>query len=177
VAENLLKQDFQAEKPNEKWCGDSTYIATDEGWLYAAGIIDLCDRTCVGLTFSERHTKELMIKALDNAKRSYRPKEGLIFHSDRGTQYASNEYKAKLKKYGMIQSMSRSGKPCDNAPMESFWSTVKLGCIEGERFTTRKAAIKAVFEYVFGFYNNHRYHTSIGLETPKQYRERMLKTG
>jgi len=177
VAENLLNQDFEAAKPNEKWCGDSTFIATDEGWLYAVGILDLCDRTCVGLTFSERHTKELMLRALDDAKKAYRPKKGLIFHSDRGVQYASNEYKAKLKKYGMVQSMSRSGNPYDNAPMESFWSTVKLGCVEGVRFRTRKEAMKAIFEYVFGFYNTHRYHTSIGLEVPEQYRKRLLEAG
>lgn len=176
VADNLLKQDFSATKPNEKWCGDSTYIATDEGWLYAAGIIDLCDRTCVGLSFSAKHTWELMTKALDDAKREYRPRKGLIFHSDRGVQYASNEYKKKLKKYKMVQSMSRSGVPYDNAAMESFWATVKTGCVEGVRFKTRKAAINAIFEYVFGFYNTKRYHTALGLETPKQYRESLLKS-
>jgi putative transposase len=176
VAENLLNQDFTAVKPNEKWCGDSTYIATDEGWLYSAGIIDLCDRTCVGLTFSSRHTGELMIKALTDAKREYRPKEGLIFHSDRGVQYASNDYKDKLKQYGMEQSMSRSGVPYDNAAMESFWATVKTGCVNGVRFKTRKEAIDTIFEYVFGFYNTRRYHTSLGLETPKRYRENLLKS-
>lgn len=176
VAENLLKQDFAASKPNEKWCGDSTYIATDEGWLYAAGIIDLCDKTCVGLTFSARHTQELMIRALDDAKRRYRPGKGLLFHSDRGVQYASNEYKSRLVKYGMIQSMSRSGVPYDNAVMESFWSTVKLGCIEGIRFKTRREAIKAIFEYVFGFYNTRRYHSSIGYKTPMEYRQSLIKS-
>ena len=176
AAFNLLNQDFSAARPNEKWCADSTYIATDEGWLYAAGIIDLCDRTCVGLTFSEKHTQELMIRALDDARREYRPKNGLIFHSDRGIQYAANEYKKRLEKYGMIQSMSRSGVPYDNAAMESFWATVKLGCVIDERFRTRKAAMEAVFEYVFGFYNTQRYHTGIGLETPKRYRELLLSS-
>lgn len=177
VADNLLSQNFSAARPNEKWCGDSTYIATDEGWLYAAGIIDLCDRTCVGLTFSEKHTQELMTRALDNARREYRPKGGLIFHSDRGIQYAANDYKDRLRKYGMVQSMSRSGVPYDNAVMESFWATVKIGCVIDERFKTRKAAMKAIFEYVFGFYNTQRYHTAIGLETPKRYRESLLETG
>ena len=175
VAENLLKQDFTADKPNQKWCGDSTYIWTDQGWLYVAGIIDLCDKTCVGLTFSERHTQELMIEALDNAKREYRPGIGTIFHSDRGVQYASNAYKKKLEQYGMIQSMSRSGNPYDNAAIESFWGTVKTGCVFGERFRTRKAAIKAIFEYVFGFYNTRRYHSAIGLMVPLIYREALLK--
>lgn len=176
VADNLLKQDFMAELPNQKWCGDSTYIWTEEGWLYAAGIIDLCDRTCVGLSFSERHTQELMLNCLTSAYREYRPKAGLLFHSDRGVQYAANSYKEKLRSYSMIQSMSRSGEPYDNAAMESFWSTVKTGCIFGERFKTKKAAKRAIFEYVFGFYNTHRYHSGIGLEIPIKYRKRLLKT-
>lgn len=176
VAENILKQDFEAKKPNEKWCGDSTYIATDEGWLYVAGIIDLCDKTCVGMSFGNLHTKELMVKALEESYNKYKPEAGLIFHSDRGVQYASNAYKKKLKEYKMVQSMSRSGVPYDNAAMESFWSTVKTGCVYGVRFKTRKEAIKAIFEYVFGFYNTRRYHTSLGLETPLEHRKKMLKT-
>ena len=100
------------------------------------------------------------------------PEPGCIFHSDRGVQYASNAYKDALKKKGMIQSMSRSGVPYDNAPMESFWSTVKVGCVYGKRFRTKKEAKKAIFQYVFGFYNTHRYHTSNGLETPIEYYER-----
>jgi len=174
VAENLLKRKFTAEKPNEKWCGDSTYIRTDEGWLYVAGIIDLCDKTCVGLTFSERHTQELMTGALEDAVRLWRPAAGLLFHSDRGVQYASNGYKRKLEQYQMIQSMSRSGNPYDNAAMESFWSTVKLGCVEGMRFRTRKQAKQAIYEYVFGFYNTHRIHTSIGLVAPIVYRKSLM---
>lgn len=176
VAENILNREFKAARPNEKWCGDSTYISTDEGWLYVAGIIDLCDKTCVGLTFSNLHTKELMVKALDEAYKKYRPQAGLLFHSDRGVQYASNAYKEKLKVYRMVQSMSESGNPYDNAAMESFWSTVKNGCVYGVRFKTRKEAIKTIFEYVFGFYNTRRYHTSLGLETPLEYRQKMLKS-
>lgn len=176
VAENVLKRDFTAAKPNEKWCSDSTYIWTDEGWLYAVGILDMCDRSCVGLTFSKRHTKELMVKVVEEACREHRPKAGLIFHSDRGVQYASNDFKAVLKKRGMVQSMSRSGDPYDNAVMESFWDTVKTGCIFDERFRTRKEAAKVVYEYVFGFYNTRRYHSGIGLEVPNDYRKRMLHT-
>ena len=172
VAENILDRNFEAAKPNEKWCGDSTYIYTDEGWLYVAGIIDLCGRVCVGLAFSERHTQELMLDCFDQACKKYRPQAGCIFHSDRGVQYASNAYKDALKRKGMIQSMSRSGVPYDNAPMESFWSTVKVGCVYGKRFRTKKEAIKTIFQYVFGFYNTHRYHTSNGLETPRAYYEK-----
>ena len=174
VAENILNREFNAEKPNQKWCGDSTYIHTDEGWLYAAGIIDLCAKDCVGLSFSERHTQDLMIEALKQAYKKHKPNAGLLFHSDRGVQYASNAYKKQLKEYKMIQSMSRSGVPYDNAPMESFWSTVKTGCVLGRRFRTKQEAILTIFEYVFGFYNTHRYHTSIGLEIPNNYRAKML---
>ena len=172
VADNILARDFEAAKPNQKWCGDSTYIYTDEGWLYAAGILDLCGRVCIGLSFSDRHTQELMLESFEQACKKYRPEPGCIFHSDRGVQYASNAYKDALKKKGMIQSMSRSGVPYDNAPMESFWSTVKVGCVYGKRFRTKKEAKKAIFQYVFGFYNTHRYHTSNGLETPIEYYER-----
>lgn len=176
VAENVLDRDFEAEKPNQKWCGDSTYIYTDEGWLYAAGILDLCGRLCVGLSFSDRHTQELMLESFEEACKTYRPQPGCIFHSDRGVQYASNAYKDALKQKGMIQSMSRSGVPYDNAPMESFWSTVKVGCVYGKRFRTKKQARKEIFQYVFGFYNTHRYHTSNGLETPAEYYENHRNT-
>lgn len=176
VCENILNRDFNAEKPNQKWCGDSTYIYTEEGWLYAAGIIDLCSRDCVGLSFSSKHTQELMLEALNTAYREYKPNKGLIFHSDRGVQYASNAYKKQLKAYGMEQSMSRSGVPYDNAPMESFWSTVKFGCILGRKFKTRKEAEQAVFEYVFGFYNTRRYHSNNGYVAPSVHRANMLKT-
>ena len=172
VADNILDRDFEAQEPNQKWCGDSTYVGTDEGWLYAAGILDLCGRICVGLSFSDRHTQELMLDCYDQACKKYRPKPGCIFHSDRGVQYASNAYKDALKKKGMIQSMSRSGVPYDNAPMESFWSTVKIGCVYGKRFRTKEEAKKAIFQYVFGFYNTRRYHTSNGLETPVEYYEK-----
>lgn len=172
VAENILDRKFEADRPNQKWCGDSTYIYTDEGWLYAAGILDLCGRICIGLSFSDRHTQELMLESFDQACKKYKPKPGCIFHSDRGVQYASNAYKNALKKKKMVQSMSRSGVPYDNAPMESFWSTVKVGCVYGKRFRTKKQAEKEIFQYVFGFYNTHRYHTSNGLDTPKEYYEK-----
>ena len=174
IADNLLDREFKAEKPNQKWCGDSTYIWTDEGWLYAAALIDLCDKSCVGLSFSRNHTQDLMIKTLEDAVKEHRPPTGLLHHTDRGVQYASNAYKKKLKDYGMIQSMSRSGVPYDNAPMESFWATVKIGCVLGRRFKTRKQAEITIFNYVFGFYNTHRYHSAIGYEIPLKLRRKML---
>lgn len=175
VAENLLNREFDAEQPNQRWCSDSTYIWTDEGWLYACGILDLCGRGCVGMTFSERHTQDLMITALHQACKKYRPEKGLLFHSDRGVQYAATAFKAELAKYGMIQSMSRTGVPYDNAPMESFWSTVKAGCVFGRKFRTRHEAEMAVFQYVFGFYNTRRYHTTNALMTPNEYRKQHEK--
>lgn len=176
VADNILNREFEAAEPNQKWCGDSTYIYTDEGWLYSAGILDLCGRLCIGLSFSDRHTQELMIESFEQACKKYKPKSGCIFHSDRGVQYASNAYKEALKKKGMIQSMSRSGVPYDNAPMESFWSTVKIGCVYGKRFRTKEEAKRTIFQYVFGYYNTRRYHTSNNLETPKEYYENHIKT-
>ena len=175
VAENLLNREFEAKRPNQKWCGDSTYIWTDEGWLYASGIIDLCGRGCVGLSFSERHTQELMISTLRQAQGKYKPEKGLLFHSDRGVQYAATAFKAELAKYGMIQSMSRTGVPYDNAPMESFWSTVKAGCVHGRKFRTRHEAEMTIFQYVFGFYNTRRYHTTNALMTPNEYRKQREK--
>lgn len=174
VAENLLKRNFKASVPNEKWCGDSTYISTDEGWLYVSAIIDLCDKTCVGMEFSSRHTQELMVGTLRAAVKEHKPMKGMLFHSDRGVQYASNSFKAELKKNGIIQSMSYSGDPYDNAAMESFWATVKTGCVFGRRFKTKKEAQQVIFEYVFGFYNTHRYHSAIGYEKPTEYRQRLL---
>lgn len=176
LASNLLEQDFTANGPNEVWCGDSTYIATDEGWLYVAGIIDLCDRSCVGLSFGVRHTQELMIKVLEDAKGRHRPKPGLLFHSDRGVQYAATAYQRRLGEYGMVQSMSRAGNPYDNAPMESFWATVKKAVVSDVRFRTREEARRVIFEYVFGFYNTHRLHSAIGYQTPLARRLALLDT-
>ena len=175
VAKNILNQEFTVAEPNKVWCGDSTFIPTDEGFLYAAALIDLCDKSCVGLSAGDRHTQELMLNALDNAYREHKPAPGLLHHSDRGVQYASNDYKSRLKHYGMVQSMSNSGVPYDNAPMESFWATVKIGCIHGRRFRTKSEAIKAIYEYIYGFYNTRRYHTSIGMEIPNVYRKKLLK--
>lgn len=174
VAENLLKREFKASRPNEKWCGDSTYISTEEGWLYVSAIIDLCDRSCVGLSFSSRHTQELMLETLRMGIKEHKPGRGTVFHSDRGVQYASNSFKEELRRNGMLQSMSKSGDPYDNAAMESFWSTVKTGCVYGRRFKTRKEARQTIFEYVYGFYNTRRYHSAIGYEKPLEYRRKLL---
>lgn len=175
VADNILNRDFTADAPNKKWVGDSTFLDSDEGWTYASAVLDLFGKRCIGLSFNDRHTQELMLESFQQACKKYRPEPGCIFHSDRGVQYASNAFKEALKEKGMIQSMSRSGVPYDNAAMESFWATVKIGCIYGKRFRTKEEVKKAVFQYVFGFYNTKRYHTANGLKTPDEYYENNRK--
>jgi len=169
VAENILNRDFTVDKPNEKMVSDITYLWTDEGWLYIASIMDLCGQKIVGLSMSERMTKELVINALNNGyQRMGRPR-GVILHSDRGSQYCSNDYQLLIKKYGFTCSMSRKGNCWDNAPMESFWGKLKCEWLYGNHFKTRKEARAAVFEYVEIFYNRQRIHASNGYITPEEY--------
>ncbi len=169
VAQNILNRDFSVEKPNEKMVSDITYIWTNEGWLYVAAIMDLCGQKIVGLSMSERMTKELVINALDDAyNRAERP-TGVILHSDRGSQYCSIDYQNLIKKYGFICSMSRKGNCWDNAPMESFWGKMKCEWLYEKQFKTRDEARAAVFEYVEIFYNRQRIHASNGYITPEQY--------
>lgn len=169
VAENILNRDFSVEKPNEKMVSDITYVWTNEGWLYVAAIMDLCGQKIVGLSMSERMTKDLVINALNDAyNRAERP-SGVILHSDRGSQYCSNDYQDLIKKYGFICSMSRKGNCWDNAPMESFWGKMKCEWLYEKQFKTREEARAAVFEYVEIFYNRQRIHASNGYITPEQY--------
>ncbi len=175
VAENILNRDFTVDKPNEKMVSDITYLWTDEGWLYIAGIMDLCGQKLVGLSMSERMTKELVINALNDAyQRAGRP-TGVILHSDRGSQYCSHDYQLLLKKYGFICSMSRKGNCWDNAPMESFWGKMKCEWLYGKHFTTRQEARAAVFEYVEIFYNRQRIHASNNYLTPEEYYNNTLQ--
>lgn len=173
VADNVLNQQFTAKKPNEVWMADITYIPTDEGWLYLAGVEDLCTRKIVGFHMDERMTKSLVLEALDRAYRLQRPKEAVLHHSDRGGQYASNDYQERLKTYNMTSSMSRKGNCYDNACIESFHSILKKELIYLEKFKTRKEAKKRIFEYITCFYNGKRIHSSIGYFTPNEY-ERMI---
>lgn len=169
VAENILNREFIAEKPNTKLVSDITYLWTDEGWLYIAGILDLYGQRIVGLSMNERMTKELVISALHGAyKRSGKP-NGAILHSDRGSQYCSLEYQKTLKNYGYVCSMSRKGNCWDNAPMESFWGKMKCEWLNELRFKTREEAKAAVFEYVEIFYNRQRLHATNGYLTPEEY--------
>lgn len=175
VAENLLNREFESTKPNEKLVSDITYVPTDEGWLYVAGIMDLCGGKLVGLSMSDRMTKQLVINALHDAyKTSGRPHKAIL-HSDRGSQYCSYAYQEQLTKYGYICSMSRKGNCWDNAPMESFWGKMKQEWLNDQKFKTRAEAKSKIFEYIMIFYNRKRLHASYDYKTPEEYyKEKLL---
>lgn len=166
VYPNLLGQDFSAEGPNEKWVADITYIPTEEGWLYLAGIVDVFHGEVVGYEFSTRLKKGIVINALNKAVDAKNPPEGLIIHSDRGSQYCSKYHRKLLKRYGMFGSMSRKGNCYDNALMESFWGILKSELIYGRKFRTRAEAIREITEYIEVEYNRQRRHSRLGNISP-----------
>ncbi|AMK78910.1 transposase [Methylomonas denitrificans] len=166
VFDNLLQQDFSATAPNQKWVGDITYLWTDEGWLYLAVIIDLFSRQVVGWSMAERMTTDLVCDALRMATfRRKRPK-GVIVHSDRGSQYCSYAYRQLLQQHQMLGSMSAKGNCYDNACAESFFHSLKVEAIHGERFDTREAMRQTVFEYIETDYNPVRLHSTNGFLSP-----------
>ena len=169
VAENILNREFEAEKPNKKMVSDITYIPTDEGWLYAAGVMDLCGRKFVGLSMGERMTKELVCQALEEAILRIGRVNNCILHSDRGSQYCSHLYRSIAERNGFISSMSRKGNCWDNAPMESFWGKLKQEWLNDCHFRNRSEARAAVFEYVWIFYNRERPHEVDDYLTPEQF--------
>jgi len=169
VAENLLNREFAAERLNQKWVSDITYVATDEGWLYIAGILDLYGREIVGWAMGERMTKELVINCLKQANTRRGNPQGVLVHSDRGSQYCSNDYQKLLAKSGHICSMSRKGNCWDNAPMESFWGKLKQEWLNGKRFRTREDAKRAIFWYIEVYYKRYRLHEANGYKTPLDY--------
>jgi putative transposase len=169
VQDNVLNQEFTASKPNEKWVTDITYIATGEGWLYLASVMDLYSRKIVGWHMSDRMTKELVLQALKQAYGRQQPDEAVLHHSDRGSQYASHDYQKQLQLYSMIGSMSRKGNCYDNACIESFHSVIKKELIYLNKYETRAEAEKSIFEYIEVFYNNERIHSSIGYNTPADF--------
>jgi putative transposase len=174
VAENVLNQQFTAERPNQVWMTDITYIHTDEGWLYLASVMDLYSRKIVGFSMDERMTKSLVQKALVQAYKLQRPGKGVMHHSDRGSQYASLDYQKQLNIYEMNGSMSRKGNCYDNACIESFHSVLKKELVYLEKFKTREEAKAKIFEYIACFYNGKRIHSSISYFTPNQF-ERMYR--
>lgn len=174
VAANLVARDFSPEAPNECWGADITYIATDEGWLYLAIVLDFFNREIVGWALKDRLTADLATDALTMAWFRRRPGAGLIHHSDRGVQYASSAFQAKLADYGMRCSMSRKGNCWDNAPTESFFNSLKNERVHGSRYRTRADAKADVFQYIEMFYNRVRRHSTLGQISPERYMQDWL---
>jgi putative transposase len=168
VAPDLLGQEFHAPGPNQVWLSDITYIPTGEGWLYLAAVLDLATRKVVGWAMREHLRAELACAALLMAAQRQRPAKGLVAHSDRGSQYASGPYRALLESWGMRQSMGRKGCCYDNAPMESFFHTLKVELVHRGRFVTQEEARRELFAYLEGYYNRQRLHSALGYRTPEQ---------
>jgi transposase InsO family protein len=166
AAPNLLKRDFTAQQPNQCWVADITYVATAEGWLYVAAVLDLFSRCIVGLAMSDRITTDLVLTALQQALRHRQPVSNVTHHSDRGCQYTSDNFQQLLKKHDIICSMSGAGNCYDNAAMESFFHTLKTEHIYFEYYSTREQAKHSIFEYVEIFYNRKRRHSTIGYNSP-----------
>jgi len=172
VAENILGQQFKVTAPNKVWVSDITYVPTDEGWLYVAGHKDLFTSNIVGYAMGERLTRNLVSQSLFKAVAAKRPAQGLIHHSDRGSQYCSNEYRNILERFGLKASMSRKGNCFDNAPMESFWGTLKQELVHHRRYRTRREAIQDITEYIEIFYNRQRLQSRLGFLSPAAYEQR-----
>ena len=171
VAQNVLDRQFEASGPNEKWVSDITYVWTHEGWLYLAAVEDLYSRKVVGWSLGERLTSELVNEALRMAIGRQLPMMDLMAHSDRGSQYASGSYQRLLASRGITCSMSRKGNCWDNAPMESFFATLKKELVHQERYATREEARQSLFEYIEVFYNRVRRHSAIGYQSPTRFEE------
>jgi putative transposase len=169
VAANLLERDFTASSPNQKWLADITYIDTEEGWLYLAAVLDCYSRRIVGWSMSDSMPADLVSDALTMALLNRDPEPGLVHHSDRGSQYASDEMQGLLIRHGILVSMSRAGDCYDNAMMESFWATLKTELIHLEKYKTREQARQSIFEYIEVFYNRKRLHSSLGYTSPESF--------
>lgn len=174
VAPNVLKRNFKATGPNQKWVADMTQVATAEGWLHVALVLDLYSRKLVGWAISEMRTHEVTLEALQMALGWRDPPSGLIHHSDRGSQYAVYPYRQVLAARGIRMSMSRKGDCWDNAPMESANGTIKVECVRGTKFRTRAEAARELVHY-FGYYNTERLHSSLGYTTPSAFELRCTK--
>ena len=173
VAENILERNFESDAPNEKWVRDITFIPTHQGWIYLATVMDLFARRIVGWATSKRIDTALISEALHKAIKERHPEEGLLHHSDRGSQYASRGYRKTLKLFKMKCSMSRKGNCWDHAPMERFFSSLKSEWLRDKMFPTHEAATTAIFEYIETFYNPKRRHQTLGYQSPIQYENNM----
>ena len=166
IAPNLLNRDFFADRPNQKWAGDISYVWTREGWLYLAVILDLHSRRVIGWAVSNRMKRDLAIRALKMAIALRRPPKGCIHHTDRGSQYCSHDYQKILRQYGFRASMSGTGNCYDNAAVETFFKTIKAELLWQRSWRTRRDAELAIFEYINGFYNPRRRHSALGWKSP-----------
>lgn len=166
ISRNLLMRQFSFEHPNQAWVGDITYVPTEEGWLYLAVVKDLCTKKVVRYAFSHRIDTQLALDALNMAVSRERPGTGLIFHSDRGVQYASTAFRSRLQQLGIQQSMSRKGDPYDNAVAENFFSCLKCELVHLHHYRSRQEAQNDIFAYIEAFYNRVRPHSSIGWRSP-----------
>ncbi len=167
MAPNRLQRDFSASAPDRIWVGDITYLRTLEGWLYLAVVLDTFSRRIVGWAVSHRLERELAMTALQRALDTRRPAPGLIHHTDRGSQYASQDYRVLVEEAGLVSSMSRRGDCWDNAMAESFYKTLKVEL--GDCFPGRAAAYRELFEYIEGFYNTRRLHSGLGYLSPTEF--------
>jgi putative transposase len=171
IAPNLLSRNFRTDRPDAAWVSDITYVWTREGWMYMAAIVDLYSRKVVGWSLADRMAASLVCEALDAAVQLRRPPPGLIFHSDRGSQYASHVFRRRLARYRMRQSMSRKGNCWDNAVAESFFATLKKELIRNRAFDTRSQTRSEIFEYVEVFYNRQRAHSLLSYATPQSFED------
>ncbi|MFC1861595.1 IS3 family transposase [Chloroflexota bacterium] len=172
VADNILGQQFKVTAPNKVWVSDITYVPTNEGWLYVAAHKDLFTSDIVGYAMGERLTRNLVSQSLFKAVVAKRPAKGLIHHSDRGSQYCSHEYRNILERFGLLASMSRKGNCYGNAPMESFWGTLKQELVHHRRYRTRQEAIRDITEYIEIFYNRQRLQPRLGFLSPAVFEQR-----
>jgi transposase InsO family protein len=169
IAENVLERCFQAEAPDTAWAGDITYVWTREGWLYLAVLLDLYSRLVVGWAMREDLDRQLCLDALNMALKKRRPQSGLLHHTDRGSQYASHDYRGILDANGIVCSMSRKGDCWDNAVAESFFATLKTELVHDAEFATRAEARATMFEFIEVFYNRERLHSHLGYRSPVEY--------
>ncbi len=175
IAPNRIQQDFYASVPNQMYVGDITYIPTQEGWLYLAVVIDLYSRRVIGWSMDAHMSATLVNDALFMALKKRNPPQGVIWHTDRGSQYASDAHKAMLKEYGIVQSMSAKGNCYDNAVAESFFHSLKTELTHHMKFETRSQANQAIFEYIEVFYNRQRLHSSNGYLSPVDFENKLLQ--
>lgn len=171
VADNKMARNFAAPAPDRKWLADITYVPTDEGWLYLAAVLDAFSRRIVGWSMADHLQSDLASDALKMALARRRPNGGkdLLHHSDRGVQYASDDYQHLLKRHGIDASMSRRGDCYDNAMMESFWATLKTELVHQQKYSTQEQARRSIFEYIEMFYNRKRLHSSLGYVSPESF--------